>query len=90
MFAQSQRNGLFQCQDPANCQAPFSLPGFVRMDAALYYRKPEVFNKTNLLAAINFTNLLDQRYFSGAQQFREIVYTGAPLTVLGSLKLEFN
>ena len=35
------------------------------MDAALYYRKQEVFNKTNLLAALNFTNLLDQRYFTG-------------------------
>lgn len=90
MYAQSQRNGIFQCQDPTACQAQFELPGFVRMDAALYYRKPEVFNKTNLLAAINFTNLLDQRYFTGSQNFREIVYTGAPLTVLGSIKLEFN
>lgn len=60
------------------------------MDAALYYRKPEFFAKTNLIAAINFTNLLDQRYFTGAQNFREIVYTGAPFTVIGSVKLEFN
>jgi len=90
MYAQSARNGIFQCQDPTACQAPFSMAGFVRMDAALYYRKPEVFNKTNLLAAINFTNLLDQRYFTGSQNFREIIYTGAPLTVLGSIKLEFN
>jgi iron complex outermembrane receptor protein len=89
MYAQGKRNGIFQCQDPANCQAPFELAGFVRLDAALYYRKQEAFKKTNLLAAINFTNLLDQRYFTGAQNFREIVYTGAPLTVIGSLKLEF-
>jgi iron complex outermembrane receptor protein len=89
MFAQGKRNGIFQCQDPANCQAPFELPGFVRLDAALYYRKQEAFKRTNLLAAINFTNLLDQRYFTGAQNFREIVYTGAPLTVIGSLKIEF-
>ncbi len=89
MYAQGKRNGIFQCQDPANCQAPFEMAGFVRMDAALYYRKQEVFKKTNLLAAVNFTNLLDQRYFTGAQNFREIVYTGAPLTVIGSLKFEF-
>ena len=59
------------------------------MDAALYYRKQEVFAKTNLLAAVSFTNLLDQRYFTGAQNFREIVYTGVRLTVIGSLKFEF-
>ncbi|WHZ22178.1 MAG: Ferrichrome-iron receptor [Nitrospira sp.] len=90
MYAQGKRNGIFQCQDPTNCQAPFELAGYVRMDAALYYRKQEVFNKTNLLAALNFTNVLDHRYFSGAQNFREIVYTGAPFTVLGSLKFEFH
>lgn len=90
MYAQGKRNGVFQCQDPANCQAPFELAGYVRMDAALYYRKQEIFNKTNLLAALNFTNLLDQRYFSGTQNFREIVYTGAPFTVIGSLKFEFH
>ncbi len=90
MYAQGKRNGIFQCQDPANCQAPFDLPGFVRMDAALYYRKQEVFNKTNLLAALNFTNVLDQRYFTGSQNFREIVYTGAPFTAIGSLKFEFH
>lgn len=90
MFAQGSRNGVFQCQDPANCQAPFELAGFVRMDGALYYRKQEFFDRTNLLAALNFTNILDHRYFSGTQNFREIVYTGAPFTVIGSLKLEFN
>jgi iron complex outermembrane receptor protein len=90
MYAQSKREGIFQCQDPANCQAPFELPGYARMDGALYYRKPEVFSRTNLLAAVNFTNLLDQRYFTGAQNFREIIYTGAPFTVIGSVKLEFN
>lgn len=90
MYAQGKRNGIFQCQDPANCQAPFEMAGYVRMDAAIYYRKQEVFNKTNLLAAINFTNVLDHRYFSGTQNFREIVYTGAPFTAIGSVKFEFN
>ncbi|MEP6934643.1 MAG: TonB-dependent receptor [Nitrospirota bacterium] len=90
MLAQGSRNGVFQCQDPANCQAPFELPGYVRMDGALYYRKQDIFDRTNLLAALNFTNLLDHQYFTGTQNFREIIYTGAPFTVIGSLKLEFN
>lgn len=90
MFAQGKRTGVFQCTDPANCQAPFELPGYARMDAAVYYRKPEFFTRTNLLASINFTNVLDQRYFTGTQNFREIIYTGAPFTVIGSVKLEFQ
>jgi iron complex outermembrane receptor protein len=90
MYAQGKRHGIFECQDPANCQAPFDLEGYVRMDAALYYRKQEIFDKTNVLAALNFTNVLGQRYFTGAQNFREIIYTGAPFTVIGSLKFEFH
>ncbi len=89
MYAQGKRNGTFQCTDPANCAAPFELPGYVRMDAAVYYRKPEIFSRTNLLAAVNFTNVLDQRYFTGTLDIREVVYTGAPLTIIGSLKLEY-
>lgn len=88
-----QRNGLFLCQDPEGsfCQQPFNLPGYVRMDAAVYYRNQvNVFNKrTNFSASVNIRNLLDERYFTGAQNFREIIYTGAPLTVIGSLKFEF-
>jgi hypothetical protein len=48
------------------------------------------FDKTNVLAALNFTNLLDHRYFTGGQGFREIIYTGVPFTVIGSLKFEFH
>lgn len=90
MYAQSRRDGVNQCTNPADCLQLFTMPGFVRMDAALYYRKPEFFTRTNLLAAINFTNLLDQRYFAGSGGVPEILMPGAPLTVLGSIKLEFN
>ncbi len=90
MYAQGKRNGVPQCQDPANCQTPLDLSGYVRMDAAVYYRKPEIFNRTNLIAALNFTNVLDQRYFTGTLGLREVIYTGAPFTVIGSVKLEFN
>jgi iron complex outermembrane receptor protein len=90
MFAQGKRNGTSQCTDPANCQASFELPGYVRMDAAVYYRKPDIFTRTNLLAAVNLTNVLDQRYFAGTLNIREVVDPGIPLTVIGSVKLEFN
>lgn len=89
MYAQGKRNGTLQCQNPDDCPGQFELPGFVRMDAAVYYRKPEIFTRTNLLAAVNFTNVLDQRYFTGTLGIREVVYTGAPFTVIGSVKLEF-
>jgi iron complex outermembrane receptor protein len=89
MYAQGQREGIILCKNPADCATPFEMPGFVRMDAALYYRKPEIFTKTNLLTAINFTNLLDQRYFTGSQFSGLALYPGAPLTVIGSVKLEF-
>lgn len=61
------------------------------MDAAVYYRNQvNVLNKkTNFIASVNVRNLLDERYFIGAQNFREIIYTGAPITVIGSLKLEY-
>lgn len=90
-LAFGKRNAIFFCQDPAECQEQFYLPGYVRMDAAVYYRNQvNVLNKkTAFTASVNIKNLLDERYFSGAQGFREIVYTGAPLTVVGSLKLEY-
>lgn len=89
LYAQGRRQGIIACQNPADCGAPFEMAGFVRLDAALYYRKPQVFEKTNLLAAVNFSNLLDQRYFAGSQFSGLALYPGAPLTVIGSLKLEF-
>ncbi|UVT14317.1 MAG: TonB-dependent siderophore receptor [Nitrospira sp.] len=89
MYAQGKRNGIFQCQTPGDCQQ-FELAGYVRMDAAVYYRRPEVFTRTNLLAAVNFTNVLDQRYFAGTLNIREVVDPGAAFTMIGSLKLEFQ
>ncbi|HJU06282.1 MAG TPA: TonB-dependent receptor [Nitrospiraceae bacterium] len=67
----------------------FELPGYVRVDAALYYRKPEVFSRTNLVASLNFRNLFDTQYYDAAQNSRVIIYPGAPFTVLGSIRLEY-
>ena len=66
---------------------PGQLPGAVRPSRVCphgcpaYYRKQEIFPRTNLLAALNLTNVLDQRYFTGTLRLREVVYTGAPFTV---------
>jgi iron complex outermembrane receptor protein len=68
----------------------FQIPGFVRPDAAIYYRKQEVMAKTNLIASLNFRNLLDQRYFEGTQESRTSIIPGAPFTVIASIKLEFH
>ncbi len=82
LFAVGERSG-----DLANT---FELPGYVRVDAALYYRRPEVFARTNLTAQLNVQNLLDQEYYYGGAAIRSSgAFPGAPLTVLGSLKLEY-
>jgi iron complex outermembrane recepter protein len=66
----------------------FELPGYVRTDMALYYRKANVFTRTNLTAQLNIQNLFDVQYYDGAFA-RTFITPGAPLTFLGSIKLEF-
>ncbi len=84
--------GLFAVGERAGDLAnTFELPGYVRTDMALYYRKPEIFTHTNLIAQLNVQNLLDQEYFySGGQNRASAAFPGAPLTFLGSVKLEFH
>jgi iron complex outermembrane receptor protein len=83
--------GLFAVGERAgDLNNSFELPGYVRTDAALYYRKQEIFAHTNLVAQLNFLNLLNQEYFFGGQQSRGAsAFPGAPLSVVGSVKLEF-
>ncbi|MEH2289217.1 TonB-dependent siderophore receptor [Nostoc sp.] len=58
------------------------LPSYFRTDAALYYKH------NNWKAAVNIKNLFDEKYYENAQA-RSIIYPGAPLTVLGSISVEF-
>ncbi|NMG06822.1 TonB-dependent siderophore receptor [Brasilonema sp. UFV-L1] len=60
----------------------FTLPDYARVDAAVYY------NRGNLRAAVNIKNLFDTQYFESAQS-RTQIFPGAPLTVLGTLSLQF-
>lgn len=83
--------GVFAVGERAgDINGSFELPGYVRADAALYYRKQEVMPRTNLIAQLNFQNLLNQEYFYGGFQTRgSAALPGAPLSVFGSVKLEF-
>ena len=60
----------------------FEIPGYTRVDAAVYYKRG------NFRAALNFENLFDIRYFESAQN-RNIVNPGAPFTVLGTIAWQF-
>ncbi|ULA62120.1 MAG: Ferrichrome-iron receptor [Nitrospira sp.] len=81
MFAVGERAG-----DLGNT---YEMPGYVRMDAALYYRKQDIFPRMNLVTQLNVQNLLDKDYFYGGPGIRAYNYLGAPLSFLGSVKLEF-
>jgi len=70
----------------------FQLPGYVRWDASASYKWD--IGKSRLTAQFNVRNILDKRYFSGADTFDAFPrgYGNIPgelLTFLGSLKLEF-
>ncbi|MEH2070892.1 MAG: TonB-dependent siderophore receptor [Nostoc sp.] len=60
----------------------FILPSYFRTDAALYYQH------NNWKAAINIKNLFDEKYYETSQT-RNVIYPGAPLTVLGTISWEF-
>ncbi|NCJ08269.1 TonB-dependent siderophore receptor [Synechococcales cyanobacterium C] len=60
----------------------FRLPSFVRTDVALYYRRP------SFQVALNIKNLFDVRYFE-ASNSRVAIDPGLPLTVVGTLSINF-
>ena len=59
----------------------FSLPSYVRTDAALFYRR------NNFRAALNFQNLFDNEYFETAESDLR-VFPGAPRTIKFTLGWE--
>jgi iron complex outermembrane recepter protein len=65
----------------------FTLPGYFRTDAALFY------DRDNWRAQLNIENLFDIDYFSasrfGNSGSRLSVDTGAPLTISGTISVEF-
>ncbi|PIG94609.1 TonB-dependent siderophore receptor [Gloeocapsopsis sp. IPPAS B-1203] len=61
----------------------FELPGYLRTDAAVYYRQD------NWRVALNLRNLFDVAYFEGVEYGRTTIKPGAPFTVVGSIAIEF-
>ncbi|PSO61081.1 MAG: hypothetical protein BRC36_12445 [Cyanobacteria bacterium QH_2_48_84] len=75
--------GLFYVgQRQGNLENTFSLPSYLRTDAAVYYRR------NNFRATLNFKNLFDIEYFETAQSDLR-VFPGAPLTVEATVGWEF-
>ncbi len=76
--------GLFFVDErPGDLENSFTLPSYLRTDAAVYYRRE------NWRAALNFKNLFDVRYFESSAFGRERITPGAPFTIIGSVAVEF-
>lgn len=70
----------------------FRLPGYVRLDALAAYQWKV--RSTNITAQLNIRNLLDNEYYESSDPFFNVaprlgVYPGAPLTAVGSIRVEF-
>jgi iron complex outermembrane recepter protein len=74
IFAASSRQG-----DNGNT---FEVPGYIRTDAALFYRR------RNWEVGINVKNLFDVEYVESAFS-QEAVFFGSPFTILGTVSVEF-
>jgi iron complex outermembrane recepter protein len=73
---------LFAGDRQGDLDNTFTLPSYVRADAAVYYRRDR------WQAALNFKNLFDTYYFESANG-RNGVFPGAPFTVLGTVSVQF-
>jgi len=66
----------------------FQLPGYARTDAMAAYTLPV--GKTRLTTQLNINNLLNKDYFSDSSSGGRVsVLLGEPISVMGSLKLEY-
>jgi len=83
VFAASQRQG--------DLENSFQLPGYVRLDAFAAYEWK--LGPPRITAQLNIENLSDKEYFESSNIGEGIprfsVFPGAPLTVLGSIRLEY-
>lgn len=64
-----------------------TLDEYVTFDAGIWYRH-ELRSGQNLRLQLNVENLFDEDYFSRASD-RSIVHPGEPLSVVGSVRIEF-
>ncbi len=74
--------GIFAASEAyGNLDNSYTVLGFVRTDAALFYKKDR------LRASVNFKNLFSVRYFEST--FLGTAYPAAPFTVQGTISWEF-
>ncbi|MGH8614043.1 MAG: TonB-dependent siderophore receptor [Gammaproteobacteria bacterium] len=84
VFANGHREG--------DAENTFELPGYARLDALAAYRRK--IGPSRLTVQLNIWNLLDKVYYESADGFsnapaRLSIVPGAPLTVLGSIRIDF-
>jgi iron complex outermembrane recepter protein len=65
----------------------YQLPSYARLDAMAGYAWK--IGGYRLSTQININNLLDERYYSSSRYGRSSIQLGEPLTVLGSLRLQY-
>jgi iron complex outermembrane recepter protein len=69
----------------------FQLPGYVRWDAMAAYRWN--IGKSKLTTQVNINNILDKTYFKSSDTLNGVprlaTFPGEPLTVMGSIRLEY-
>jgi iron complex outermembrane recepter protein len=75
--------GLFYQDDrPVNLPNAFELPGFLRTDASLFYRRDQ------FQATLSVQNLFDIDYFSAGRDFVRVI-PGQPFSIVGNVRWEF-
>jgi iron complex outermembrane receptor protein len=75
--------GLYYVGDRnADSENTSILPSYFRTDSAIYYKRD------NWKLALNFRNLFNETYYETSQG-RNIIYPGAPFTVIGSFSVQF-
>jgi iron complex outermembrane receptor protein len=84
--------GVLAGQREGDVENTFQLPGYVRMDAFAAYRLKV--GPTRVTAQFNIRNLLDKTYYESTDPDINVsprlgVYPGAPLTAIGSVRVEF-
>jgi iron complex outermembrane receptor protein len=84
--------GVAAGQREGDFQNSFQMPGYVRMDAFAAYKRH--IGPTRLTAQFNIRNILDKEYYESTDPDANVapalgVYPGAPLTAIGSLRLEY-
>jgi iron complex outermembrane recepter protein len=76
--------GLYYLSErPGDFVNSYTLPSFLRTDAALFYKR------NNLRLAINIRNLFNQDYIESVAFGRSRITPGEPFTIIGSISYEF-